>query len=245
MDRVIYKALSINTPIQNRKNVYHATAMAACLVLIISAAVILPSIDKNTGTPGHVNPVQTIDNSTDGTGLISSSLNSASVSLHINELAKEPSFDSYGICLLADDFVPMTYDESVDYYGVSIPIEEILPNLKRQEQNYGIYKDKSRGVYYDINAFSFFSEDSSQKLTVALRKGRKPYSSFNEAYNHELKQSKVNGVDMIIAHYTNDFDDVGVDEYYAEFMFNGNGYSIYAKNTSKEDFVKVLSALVA
>ncbi len=58
--------------------------------------------------------------------------------------------------------------------------------------------------------------------------------------DHKLKQSEVNRVNMIIENHTNN----GVDMHYAEFIFNGNGYNIYAENMSKDEFANVLDIFV-
>ncbi len=233
-DRILNKALKVNVPIQKRRIVYHTASMTMCAVLVISIIVIFPSISKNIrkfDSPGLIN-----DNN--------NSTNPSYTSLQINKLAEEPSFTSAGILLLEEDYIYMTDDELLDYYGVSLPIEEVLPSLKKQKQSTngynGIFKNETRGVYFDNNAFSFSNEDGTKKLTVVLAKGHYPFNSINKAYDHKLKQSEVNGVNMIIANYTSD----GADMYYAEFMFNGNGYNIYAENMLKDEFANVLDILV-
>lgn len=227
-DKILQKVINVKVTVQYRKKFSFTKPMAICLVTVVLVIIIIPYIIKNK-------EISDLNN-----------LNSATVSLKINELAEEPINISFGDILSIDDFVPMTETELLKYYGVSIPIEEVLPSLKKQrhKESIGIYKSESRGIYFDSNAFSFESEDGLQKLTVVIAKGSIPYTGFTniiEGYDPQLKQSEVNGVEMTIAHY---MDSEGTDKYYAEFMFNGNGYKIYAQNVSLEEFTKSLVALV-
>jgi len=236
--RVLRKANSISQ--QNGRNLYRNVVLASCLLMAISAVVILPNISKNTQILDQINTNQTIIADTAKNSI------QASLTLHVNELSEPASYTSLGICLNGDDYIYMTNNELMNYYDVTLPIEDVLPSLKEQEQSAngynGIWKRDANEVYFDTNSFAFANEDGTQKLLVVLAKKNGPYTFINGAYSHKLMQSEVNGVKMIIAHYN---DNNIIDSYYAEFIFSGNGYHINTENLSEAEFKKALTALVA
>jgi|GEM_PF-5742133 len=169
-----------------------------------------------------------------------------SSSLQINELSVVPSFSASTIALKVDDFVSMTDDQLLKYYGISLPIEQTLSNLKKQAQDSnvrsGIYKSDSRGVYFDTNAFLFANLGRSQEIKIVLAKNHLPYTDINNAYGRELKESTIGGIGMILAHYS---DSANNSVHYAQFIHSGVGYDVFATNITQDDFAKVLTALVA
>ncbi len=163
-----------------------------------------------------------------------------------NELDQEPIDQSFMDLIVSNDFIPMSKKKLLDYYDVSISIEDVLPKLKEWDTGgtQGIYRNKTRGIYFDNNDFTYQSDDEQQKLTIVLSKGNLPYSgltSIIEGYDSKLKPSEINGTKMMIAHYK---DIEETDKYYAKFMYNGNGYGVYAINLSWDDFLKAIGCLV-
>jgi len=171
----------------------------------------------------------------------------------INELDEEPLLARGSIALFVQDYVPMTDEAFMAYFGVTIPVDEAVPDMILQEQDpnasSGIYENDERGVYFDNHSFRFANADASRGIIVALAKDHLPQSDINEAYGQVLQESEINGVTMTIAHYAGQYglyaEDVTSDSYYAEFMFEGNGYAVTSGNLTEAEFVAVLTALVS
>lgn len=219
--KILHTVINTEIPVKNSRNISRNAIIKYCFTIIILFCIM--SLFLN------ISPIPT------------------AISIKINNLNEEPKDVAFGDLLLIEDFIPMTYEELLEYYNVTIPIEEFLPDLKIQneEANYGIYKNENRGgVYFDNNPFVFKSNDGQQKLIILLSKGTLPYTGFSniiEGYDSKLEPSTINGVEMTVAHY---MDSHEADKYYAEFMFNNIGYKIYAQNLSYKEFTKVLSVLV-
>lgn len=166
--------------------------------------------------------------------------------LYINELPEKYERQSHLFALHQEDYIPMSDEEFLDYYGVSLDITSSLPWLKRQEQipeNFnGIYRRESGEVYFDNHSFLFADEEAARRLSVTIAKEHLPFADINTAYDHPLKKSELNGVEMTLAHYT---ENTGEDVFYAEFLFGGNGYSLFAFDFSQEEFYKVLLSLIS
>ena len=171
--------------------------------------------------------------------------------MRINELDNEPLFLNNNIILLNEDFVPMSDDELKKYYNVNIP-SEIFPGMMLQEQSplgiNGIFRNNTRGVYFDVHSFHYSSNNDSSSITVSLAKGKYPHLSILQPTGKPLLTSKVGNVEMIVAHYLGSYDlsrttDLS-DIRYAEFILDGNGYAVTCKNIEENTFVTILASLV-
>ena len=246
--------------------------IAACLCLVVVAAVALYAYPWSRDDNGNIadnrgQDEQTVDGNAyghegkpsgsltpDGDG-IAGQLETATPKviqlLEVNELDEEPSLANGGIALFVQDYVPMTDEAFMAYFGVTIPVDEAVPDMILQEQDAGsgIYKNDERGVYFDNHSFRFANADASRGIIVALAKDHLPQSDINEAYGQVLQESEINGVAMTIAHYAGQYglyvEEATSDSYYAEFMFEGNGYAVTSGNLTEAEFVAILTALVS
>jgi hypothetical protein len=218
--------------IKSKNNLYWARwlPITVSFCLIIVGVVLL--IDSNNAQPKE------------------SSTNSF-VNVHVNELCTQPSFTISEIFLLKDDYIVMTDDEFMTYFGLRLP-GEIISGLTLQKQNSngnnGIYKNNIRGAYYDTHSFHYSNANGSQGITIILSKGRLPRRIIWEPVFPPFLNSDVNGIAVTIAHYMGVYDFSGKDEnndiYYAEFMLKGNGYAVISKNMSAPNFMAALTIIV-
>lgn len=88
--------------------------------------------------------------------------------------------------------------------------------------------------------FSYGNAGDKKYLTVTMAKDHLPYTDVNEAYDHPLTQSEINGIPVTAASYTNTD---GQSLLYAEFLFQGNGYFLYADGISTDAFLQILLVL--
>ncbi len=213
-------------------------AAAACLCVMALCSIALPFIHHTYKNPVVAsNPQGTADTSIAG----------AEHLVNINELEKAPHFTTHLFYLNPADFVSMTDDELVDYYGITFNIEIADFALTLQQQNpnaaNGLYKNSEGGVYYDTNIFVYQSAGGFQRLAVTLGKAfhAPGFIAQSSKYEHSLKQSEINGVGVTIFHYRKD----GSDCYHTEFLNNGVSYRITSYNLPLKDYIEALASIIA
>lgn len=217
-------------------------APAAACTAVILAAVLVPSLmssPSQAGSQPDVPPISGVepdagpDVSAPPPGLV----------LHVNEISAPDAAMHAQIALREEDFVPMTYAELLDYFGVSLPITETLPDLRYvpSSEYYGVYEQDDRGVYFDGNRILFASEDSVQRISVTFAKAFMHVYDFFNLSADELKFTPVNGRELAVFHFTNED---GESCYYTEFVQNGAAWYIATENITPEDFGKCLQSLV-
>jgi len=211
-------------------------SVAACLCLMILCIFTLPIFKQTPSTP--ITPGNNSSQPTTPNNAL----------LYINQLKQEPSFQSATISLNVNDFVSMTDDEFLNYYGVSFSINKALPALELQPQNpakrNGIFKNSSRGIYYDSHTFVFANDANTQRIEVTLSKGAYyPGLIVGTAEsNAQLKQSELGGFAVTIFQYAGEN---GSTCYHTEFLNNGIAYCITSYNLSQKDYVAALTSVIA
>ena len=232
-------------------------ATAACAAVVMLCVWAIPGLLNNLNIPNNPivphtsssenpavdNPAQT----TPSNPALSAENPNSTIKIAINEIA-EPTSGSMMFALMWDDFIPMTYDEVMEYFAATIPISDVFPDLKLQprlqDNPYGIYSsDKNgRGHYYDANQFLFVNENGSQSFSVTLEKVFFFFGYQMELENpNSLTFSNINGRKLAVFHY------VGSDEhdcYHVEFVQNGIAYCVQSSNLSQDGFIKGLTELV-
>ena len=170
------------------------------------------------------------------------------VELRFNELDKEPDMGVTSLfALMLEDFVPMTREELLDYYGVSLPVEELLPDLSavgpEEGDGFGrgIYRRGDVGAYFDTNTFSFESADGMLGVNVTLDKAFHLPSSPWELPGDELRFTSVNGWELALFLYP---DEEGNQYYRTEFRQNGVNYCVTGKNMAEQAFAVILESLL-
>lgn len=168
------------------------------------------------------------------------------VKLNPNKLTKAPQTVHNMFALMTEDFVPMTREELLDYYGVSLPVEELLPQLSAvgaEEGGFGrgIYRRESGDIYFDGNTFSFISTDGVQAVNIALDKVFHMPAGPWELMGDELRFTVVNGWELALFHYV---DRDGNGYWYTEFRQNGVGFRVTGKNTGELEYTALLEALL-
>jgi hypothetical protein len=141
----------------------------------------------------------------------------------------------------------MTDGEFLNYYGVSFSINKALPALELQPQNpaksNGIFKNSSRGTYYDSHTLVFANDANTQRMEITLSKTAY-YPGLivgtNES-NAQLKQSELGSFAVTIFQYAGKD---GNTCFYTEFLNNGIAYCITSYNLSQKDYTAALSSVI-
>lgn len=168
------------------------------------------------------------------------------VELRFNELIEEPLTVYSTFPLMVEDFVPMTRQELLDYYGVTLPVEELFPLLSNLEpegtgSDWGIYRREGGNIYWDGNIFSFTSADGVLAVDIALDKEFHLPSSPWELPGDALRFTVVNGWELALFRYP---DEAGNQIFYTEFRQNGVNYRVTGKNLAEGEFAALLEALL-
>lgn len=211
-------------------------SVAACLCLVMLCIFTLPIFKQTPNTP-----ITPGNNSSQPT-------TSDNTLLYTNQLKQEPSFQNFAISLNVNDFIAMTDDEFLKYYGVSFSINKAVPALELQPQNAeysnGIFKNSSRGTYYDRHTFVFANDGNTQRVEITLSKTAY-YPGLivgTDESNDQLKQSELGGFAVTIFQYVGED---GSTCFYTEFLNDGIAYCITSYNLSQKDYTAALASVIA
>ena len=162
--------------------------------------------------------------------------------ININELP-EITAARLVIDLRPEDFVPMSKDEIIDFYGCDFFPSAIPADMKIVEEGeYGIYKrDEGAGeVYYSANLAWYVDDNVNRQLQVNIDKGKLPDSCF--AYlGVEYETSVINGAELLIGRSVGHF---GAERFVAEMMYAGNGLRIESSYLTQAEFVDAVTSLI-
>ena len=167
---------------------------------------------------------------------------------YCNRLETAPTFTAAAISLHAEDYQPMAGDELLNYYNATFSISSAVPQLKQQPQNAtqqnGVFKNSSRGVYYDSNSFVFAGSDGTPKLTVQLSKVSltSGFCVGTDEGNAQWQQSEINGFGVTIFQYTGEN---GINCFYTEFVTKQTAYRVSAEQLPWGEYKAVLASLIA
>lgn len=142
-----------------------------------------------------------------------------------------------GIALFRNDFISMSDEEMIAYYGSNI-FPEIPAGMTVRNKHLGIYK-KENGtgeIYWDQNRQEYSNESETKRMIVDTKKATLPFYDFVE-YNPETECSTINGHEVAIGQYS----DGG---YCVWFLYNDVGFYIYASGISENELISILSSLI-
>lgn len=148
------------------------------------------------------------------------------------------SADRMNINIAVDDFVKMTREEMIEYYGVDY-IPDVPADIKPwKDERSGIYKrDGGTGeVYWDTDILNYSNEDFTRSVHVEVDKGSYVLKDYLFFKGTEEK-SIINNFEVLI----------GLSEngcYYSEFMYNGVGFLIDAEGVTEDEFVAIIASII-
>ncbi|MGN0679154.1 MAG: hypothetical protein ACI4JS_05770 [Oscillospiraceae bacterium] len=148
-------------------------------------------------------------------------------------------YTALDIGLNVEDFVSMTFDEMLQYYGADIrpDVPENL-SLINPEFQYGVYKrDGGEGeIYWDNTMLYYSNEDYSRILNLEVAKGRIPPTCCI-VESDDMKKSTISGVEVLLLEGKKGL-------LYAEFMFDGVGFRIDANGLTGDEFVEIVRSII-
>lgn len=148
------------------------------------------------------------------------------------------SADKFNIALKVDDFVKMTREEMIEYYGVDY-VPDVPTDIKAwEDERSGIYKrDGGTGeVYWDADILNYSNEDFTRSVHVEVDKGSYVLQDYLFFKGTEEK-SIINNHEVLIGLSENGY-------YYSEFMYNGVGFLIDAEGVTEDEFVAIIASII-
>lgn len=143
------------------------------------------------------------------------------------------------ICLLVEDFISMSQEEMIEYYGVDY-IPDVPEDIKpwENEVSSGIFRRNggTGEVYWDKDILNFSNEDFTREVHLEIAKGHIPFCDYLHFDGME-KMSVINGTEVYIG-----LTDSGY--YYTEFMYKEAGFRIDANGVTEEEFVAIIASLI-
>ena len=147
------------------------------------------------------------------------------------------SADRMNICLGVDDFVEMTQEEMIAYYGVDY-FPDVPADLQPwEDQRSGVYKRNggTGEVYWDADVLNYSNADLTRNVNIEVDKGNKVLLDYGCFGNEEC--SMINNVEVLIGQSPDGY-------YYAEFMYHDVGFHFIADGLSEEEFVSVIASVL-
>lgn len=142
--------------------------------------------------------------------------------------------------LIWDDFVEMTREQMIEYYGVNY-IPDVPADLKPSEDNddtLGIFKRNggTGEVYFDRSTVSFSNGDLTRTVSVSADKLLNGWSCYIH-FDEDDEKSVINNVELNIGKTEDGF-------YYALVMHKNVSLTVEADGLTEDEFIGVVSSLL-
>lgn len=226
---------------RNRKMMLSVVVSLCCFCLIVGAGVLM----GRDGMVSSVAPTAVIEDAVDpgvtdyfddkhGQSLTEPSAINKIVIHSIDGVSS----GIMNIALHTNDFVEMTRQEMVAYYGVDYFPEVPLDIPLRENHRTGIYRRNggTGEVYWDQNMLEYTNVDFTRMVGVSVNKGNRVFQQFLFFEGTEEK-SVINNMEILI----------GLTEegyYYAEFMLGDVGFLVSAYGVTEEEFVAIIASVL-
>ena len=148
------------------------------------------------------------------------------------------SADKMNIALMIDDFVEMSREEMIEYYGVDY-IPDVPDDIQPwEDERSGIYRRNggTGEVYWDANILNYSNEDFTRSVHIEVDKGSYVLQDYLFFKGTEEK-SIINNFEVLSGLSENGY-------YYSEFMYNGVGFCIDAEGVTEDEFVAIIASII-
>lgn len=167
--------------------------------------------------------------------------------LPYNDAGEAPVAEYGMISLDPRDFVSMTTQEAMDYFGIDLPDVYTLAGLPLTGADCmgpgaGRYESETQGVYFDCNSFTYSDED--QRVVLAARTTFThtiPTSEQVASGPEEMSFTEVNGWQLVLFRYP---DEAGNPLVYTEFVLGDTVCSLSAAGLTDEAFAAALGEVL-
>lgn len=140
--------------------------------------------------------------------------------------------------LAAEDFVEMSREEMIEYYGVNYFPDVPADMRVWDEGRFGIFKRNggTGEVYFDQEVLNFSDEKHTRHINVEVAKGHITWLDY-EHFDVEDETSVINNVELKIG-LTDD------GHYFTEFMYENIDFIISAEGLTQDEFISVIASII-
>ena len=142
------------------------------------------------------------------------------------------------INLAVEDFVEMSREEMIEYYGIDY-FPDVPADMKAWEGGrLGVFKRNggTGEVYWDQDVLNYSNEEITRHINIEVAKGNIPFLDYG-MFSVEDETSVINNVELKIG-LTDD------GRYFTEFMYKNVGFIISAEGLTQDEFVSVIASIV-
>ncbi len=142
------------------------------------------------------------------------------------------------INLAVEDFVEMSREEMIEYYGIDY-FPDVPADMKAWEGGrLGVFKRNggTGEVYWDQDVLNYSNEEITRHINIEVAKGNIPFLDYG-MFSVEDETSVINNVELKIG-----LTDEG--HYFTEFMYKNVGFIISAEGLTQDEFVSVIASII-
>ncbi len=217
-----------------KKTTVRILGFAGCFVILAALVVGVWQSDILEAVPLTQISTNTSQTAYDENKGQSSSVNNKIIINSVDSLSSK----RMNIALMWDDFVEMTQEELIAYYGVNF-IPSVPEDMVAWEEGAsGIFKREggTGEVYWDANILNYSNENSTRNVHLEVDKGNYVYQ-FCFYFKGTEEKSFINNTEVLIGLTESGY-------YYAEFMYKGVGFLLSANGVTEEEFVTIISSVI-
>lgn len=148
------------------------------------------------------------------------------------------SADRMKINLAIEDFVEMSREEMIEYYGINY-FPDVPDDMKAWEGGrVGVFKRNggTGEVYWDQDVLNYSNEEITRHINIEVAKGHIPFLDYG-MFSVEDKTSVINNLEIKIG-----MTDEGW--YYTEFLYKDVGFIMSAEGLTQDEFVSVVASII-
>ncbi len=149
------------------------------------------------------------------------------------------SSEKMNIALMTDDFVEMSREEMIAYYGVDYFPEIPADIFPLENHRSGIYKRNggTGEVYWDEDRLNYANADFTRMVGLSVNKGNRVFQQFLYFQGTEEK-SIINNMEILIGLTAEGY-------YYAEFMLGDVGFLVSAYGVTEAELVAIIASVLS
>lgn len=176
---------------------------------------------------------------------------SNTVSIVYNDVDTNPTGGAVAMFdLPTEAFCPMSAEETLAYFGVTLPEEGLLPGLELTDGGcfgggHGMYRTESRGVFYDQNSYLFANQDKKVILTLSRTFHLMPLETTVAKGPDPIEFTEIHGWKLAFYRFTDWFiDEEGRKCVYTEFLLDDVICTVSAVGLEDDELAQALMNLL-
>lgn len=158
--------------------------------------------------------------------------------LHFYEFTQACTFAHSHVWVEGEDFVSMSREEALAFYGLSADVTEVLPQAETGPgwNDYGVYFNEESGYYSTENVFTY-EFPAGGKITLILTR-EEPMNIFAPEVYENPTYSYINDREVLLGRYSGEKTEI-----YVQLTLGDTHVLIRFRDMAEEDILDVLDYL--